>query len=72
MSSYWANFIATGDPNGTDSEGNPLPFWPEADENYGWIEINKDGCFGHEGLTKLDEMGLEYLKRSGRYPEIKE
>ena len=27
MCDYWANFIRTGDPNGTDSQGNPLPGW---------------------------------------------
>ena len=28
MCDYWANFIKTGDPNGPDSQGNPLPPWP--------------------------------------------
>ena len=37
-------------------------------DNYGEIIIYQT----EDGLTKLDEMGLEYLKRSGRYPEIKE
>ena len=68
LSSYWANFIATGDPNGTDSNGNPLPHWPESRDNYGWMEITADGLQGHEGLTKLDELGLEYLANSGRFP----
>ena len=27
MCDYWANFIRTGDPNGTDSQGSPLPAW---------------------------------------------
>ena len=27
VSSYWANFIRTGDPNGVDSIGNQLPEW---------------------------------------------
>ncbi|MBR5070421.1 MAG: carboxylesterase/lipase family protein [Oscillospiraceae bacterium] len=72
MSSYWANFIATGDPNGTDSNGDPLPFGPESRDNYGWLEVTAEGPKGHDGLTKLDEMGLEYLKRSGRYPQLKE
>ncbi len=27
MCNYWANFIRSGDPNGTDSTGEPLPCW---------------------------------------------
>ena len=27
MSTYWANFMKTGDPNGTDVDGTPLPEW---------------------------------------------
>ena len=68
LSSYWANFIATGDPNGNDFNGNPLPLWPESRENYGWMEVTQDGLQGHEGLTKLDELGLDFLKQSGRFP----
>ena len=29
MCDYWVNFIRTGDPNGIDSQGKPLPLWPE-------------------------------------------
>ena len=29
MCDYWVNFIRTGDPNGTDSQGKTLPLWPE-------------------------------------------
>ena len=28
MCDYWANFIRTGDPNGLDSQGKRLPYWP--------------------------------------------
>ena len=28
MCDYWVNFIRTGDPNGPDSQGKPLPIWP--------------------------------------------
>ncbi len=28
MMSYWSNFARTGDPNGSDAEGKPLPAWP--------------------------------------------
>jgi len=31
MSSYWANIIATGNPNGRDASGHPLPLWPAYD-----------------------------------------
>ena len=27
VTSYWTNFVKTGDPNGVDYNGNPLPEW---------------------------------------------
>lgn len=27
MCNYWANFIKTGDPNGKDADGSPMPEW---------------------------------------------
>ena len=27
VTSYWTNFVKTGDPNGLDYNGNPLPVW---------------------------------------------
>ncbi len=27
MCNYWANFIKTGDPNGNDADGTPMPEW---------------------------------------------
>ncbi len=27
MCNYWANFIATGDPNGPDADGRDMPLW---------------------------------------------
>ncbi len=29
MCDYWVNFIRSGDPNGTDSQGKMLPLWPQ-------------------------------------------
>ena len=26
MCNYWANFIATGDPNGKDADGSDMPY----------------------------------------------
>ena len=70
LSSYWANFIATGNPNGKDSFGKELPFWPESRENYGWMYITNNGVEGREGLDKIDELCLEYHKMHGNVPEI--
>lgn len=38
MCDYWANFIRTGDPNGQDSQGKPLPLWPVLkDDDPAWM-----------------------------------
>ena len=64
ISSYWANFIASGDPN-----GDGLPFWPESRENYGWMYFG-DAPEGREGLDEIDKLSLEYMLREKSVPEI--
>ena len=27
MCNYWSNFVKTGDPNGNDADGTPMPVW---------------------------------------------
>ncbi len=64
MCDYWANFIRTGDPNGNDSQGKPLPVWPTLQP-----EHPRRMCFaetaGVEGwpMSQLEAFLLRHLKR---------
>jgi para-nitrobenzyl esterase len=70
MCDYFCNFIRTGDPNGKDSNGRPLPLWPESRDNFGWMEFTNEGPLGHDGLDALDRLALEFLEKIGGYPKL--
>ena len=56
MSSYWANFMAKGNPNG---EG--LPTWPECNSSLAYLDLG-DQVVAHTDITKLEEVIREYLQ----------
>ncbi|MBE5787455.1 MAG: carboxylesterase family protein [Clostridiales bacterium] len=68
MCDYWVNFIRTGDPNGLDSQGKPLPLWPELNEQEPVRMVFGDKPFPIRWqLTELERFLLkQYIKRSVR------
>ena len=63
MASAWVNFARTGDPN-----GDGLAYWPEADENMGYIQLG-DGISTHdEELTDLEKLTMDYTTNYFNFP----
>ena len=69
MCNYWANFIKTGNPNGADADGSPMPEWKPFTETQSpiifrdKIEMGKQGS--QSGLMKFLED--YYLKKDEQY-----
>lgn len=62
MSSYWANFIKTGDVNG---EG--LPRWSACGDKLQYAELG-DEIISFDEPTKLDELIFEFLSEHNALP----
>jgi para-nitrobenzyl esterase len=64
MSSYWANFIAKGDPN-----GKGLPAWPECNSSLAYLDLG-DKVVAHTDITRLEELIREYVKANPEAPSL--
>ena len=63
MNQYWSNFIKTGDPN-----GDGLAYWPEADENMGYIQVGNGISTHDEELTDLEKLMMDYTTNYFNFP----
>lgn len=62
MCNYWANFIKNGDPNGTDSDGTPMPRWePYTDKQPAEMIFTMKGA---EPDVKADTPFVKFLGRA--------
>ncbi len=57
MCNYWTNFIKTGDPNGPDADGAPMPEWLPYTE-----ETPCDMVFGRDGAAPVTEPENPFMK----------
>ncbi len=62
ITSYWTNFIKTGDPNGNDVHGNELPRWESYTEENEFVLLFKDRP--EKSPEKTDElMKFQFSRR---------
>lgn len=80
MCNYWANFIKTGDPNGLDADGSPLPRW-DAYTNHNRCEMVFTGDGAKPGTEQpspfrdflIDSLTADLRKENSfRKPEKKQ
>ncbi len=63
ISSYFVNFIKTGDPNGSDSNGNELPQWnPYTEADRYEMSFTKDGAAGGNTERARMRFVLDYVE----------
>ena len=61
MCDYWVNFIRSGDPNGLDSQGKPLPLWPRLTvEEPAWMVFGDRAQPENWPVTPLEAFLLKH------------
>ena len=63
MCNYWVNFVKTGDPNGPDADGEPMPVWRPFEEGAGnCMRLNEEEMGMQKAKTALAEVFInKYL-----------
>ncbi len=64
MSSYWSNFVRTGDPNGKDTAGFDLPRWEPFTKEGEFLMLFKDAP--QQSPERTDERTLEMIREKIR------
>ena len=61
MCNYWTNFARSGDPNGLDADGTPMPEWqPFTKENERGMYFGDTAHMDAEGCGKLEDFIFEH------------
>jgi para-nitrobenzyl esterase len=69
MCNYWANFMRTGDPNGPDADGSPMPQWEPytMDAPYGML-FGDQAEFRREPASEIMQFLVQhYFKKHRLY-----
>ncbi len=63
MCNYWTNFVKTGDPNGNDADGSPMPQWKEfTKEDPSILYLSDEQIYlSTEYRTPLMQFRLQYI-----------
>ncbi len=64
MCNYWANFIKTGNPNGMDADGTPMPEWkPYTKEQPAEMLFTGDGAVATEEETEYTRYLVDAIRK---------
>ena len=67
MCNYWTNFAKTGDPNGPDGDGRPMPQWqPAGKDEWNVMLLNEEQYTVREAVDPVLAFELERLDRKYR------